>query len=313
MAATMIASLGIENHLPGTTFGPRLLDDHDFLLVFSGSARWICDGVIHTLAAGDLLLARPGMRDQLHWDRQVPTRVMYLHFTPAAQGDLPPPAAWPLLRSLPGHDVVRPLLLHIAWLWEERPAGWRRRAGQALEVALAAFVSGQAATVAAAAPLSPVQEGLADLLARRWTLDAMPAVGLAELARAAGVSREHLCRTVRAGLGTSPMAVLRQLRVLRAASILGSVELPIAAIAAQCGFDDQLHFSRVFRQVWGVSPSAYRAGLVGGTVRPFTGHPAVNQLYHAVLDRLAVSERRQRQPLGMEPAVPIPQAGGRPS
>ena len=45
---------------------------------------------------------------------------------------------------------------------------------------------------------------------------------------------------------------------VRAKQLLQTTLLPIAVIAQQTGYDDQLYFSRVFRKRVGASPSEYR-------------------------------------------------------
>ena len=53
--------------------------------------------------------------------------------------------------------------------------------------------------------------------------------------------------------------VLRQ-RALRAAALLASTDLPLAVLAAQCGFAHQAHMGRVMKQLLGRTPGAIRAG-----------------------------------------------------
>ncbi|MFC8078044.1 helix-turn-helix transcriptional regulator [Streptomyces sp. NPDC057307] len=77
-------------------------------------------------------------------------------------------------------------------------------------------------------------------------------------ARAAGVSESTLCRIWRRQLGVSPVEGLERLRLARAEPLLWLSNLPRQAIAVQCGFADAYHFSRRFRAVHGVSPSAFR-------------------------------------------------------
>ena len=45
----------------------------------------------------------------------------------------------------------------------------------------------------------------------------------------------------------------------RAAQLLKETRLSIGEIAAQVSYDNQLHFSRAFKNVHGVSPREYRA------------------------------------------------------
>jgi len=89
-------------------------------------------------------------------------------------------------------------------------------------------------------------------LEERW---AEP-VALAELADVAGLSRFELARTFRAQVGLPPHAFQLDLRVARARALLAAGE-PAAAVAAQCGFYDQAHLTRVFKQAVGVPPARY--------------------------------------------------------
>ncbi|WP_215453724.1 helix-turn-helix domain-containing protein [Streptomyces sp. ATCC 21386] len=62
-------------------------------------------------------------------------------------------------------------------------------------------------------------------------------------------------------LGHSPMRALSQARLLHAARLLEVTELPVERVAAASGFGSPFHFSRVFRQRYGVPPGEYRQGL----------------------------------------------------
>ncbi|WP_189880154.1 helix-turn-helix domain-containing protein [Streptomyces bluensis] len=65
-------------------------------------------------------------------------------------------------------------------------------------------------------------------------------------------------------LGRSPMRALLDARLLHAARLLEATDLPVERVAAASGFTSPFHFSRVFRQRYGVPPGAYRSGLRGG-------------------------------------------------
>lgn len=80
-------------------------------------------------------------------------------------------------------------------------------------------------------------------------------VSLAELARIAGLSKFHLLRVFRQQFGLTPHAYQLQQRILRAKQLLRA--LPIADVAAQCGFADQSHLHRVFRSLVGTTPGRY--------------------------------------------------------
>ena len=58
--------------------------------------------------------------------------------------------------------------------------------------------------------------------------------------------------------GMSPQEYLIEIRMRRASDLLGRSNDPIQSIAAECGYDDALAFSKVFKSKFGVNPSEYR-------------------------------------------------------
>jgi len=81
-------------------------------------------------------------------------------------------------------------------------------------------------------------------------------VRLAELSTVAGLSRFELVRRFRGQMGLTPHAFQTNLRIERARALLAAGEPP-AAVAAGCGFADQPHLTRVFRQAVGITPGRY--------------------------------------------------------
>ena len=83
-------------------------------------------------------------------------------------------------------------------------------------------------------------------------------VRLGELASAVATHPAHLARAFRARHGVSVGEYGRRLRVARAARELARGDSPLAVIAAECGFADQGHFTRLFRRYVGTTPAQYR-------------------------------------------------------
>lgn len=98
-----------------------------------------------------------------------------------------------------------------------------------------------------------------DLLHARFQEDP----GMAEVAAAAGVHPTHLARTFQQFYGCTMGEYLRRLRVEFARKELAATERSLSEIALSAGFADQAHFSRVFRQLTGVTPGAFRRAAAG--------------------------------------------------
>ncbi len=104
-----------------------------------------------------------------------------------------------------------------------------------------------------APPAAPGLRRARDLLEASLLED----IGIAALAREAGISRFHLARGFRRLYGLSPSEYRRQQRLREARRrIVAGASLADAALAS--GFTDQAHFTRQFKAAYGVTPGRWR-------------------------------------------------------
>ena len=82
--------------------------------------------------------------------------------------------------------------------------------------------------------------------------------GVPRLLELAGVSAARLSRAMRSAYGVTPTAFVADLRLEHAASLLAATNLPVAAIAARCGFTSQSYFTRCFTTAHALIPSEFR-------------------------------------------------------
>jgi AraC family transcriptional regulator len=71
-------------------------------------------------------------------------------------------------------------------------------------------------------------------------------------------SEAHFSRYFKQTFGESPYSFVVRRRVELAAQYMLSTDAPLSDIALQCGFHDQAHLCRHFRQVAGQTPAAWR-------------------------------------------------------
>jgi AraC-like DNA-binding protein len=83
-------------------------------------------------------------------------------------------------------------------------------------------------------------------------------ISLAELAGLIGTSRSYFGRAFRVSTGRPPHRWLMINRLERAREYLLTPQITIAQIAQLTGFTHQAHLTRVFRQVIGTTPGAWR-------------------------------------------------------
>ncbi len=83
-------------------------------------------------------------------------------------------------------------------------------------------------------------------------------IRLEELASLTGLSQSHFSHSFKASTGIAPHDWQMRARLERAKSMLLRSDQPLTAIAAESGFADHAHFSRVFRRYMGATPSRWR-------------------------------------------------------
>lgn len=238
---------------PGGTFGPRTQRDYQLVVLHSGSLRLELDGDEFDFAPNQAFLLLPGGRE---FFRFAPDRTT-THSWVAARASLPmqglgrmkgqPPPCIPL-----STDLARLVDEAIAW-YKDASAPADRIAKATTYAALELFFH-EAGLLAAEQPWpEPVQRARAFARAH---LDSP--LELADLAGAAAVSAEYLCRLFSQACRQSPMQFVWSERTEHGLRLLRSTGLPIALVAERCGFTSTHHFSRRVKQATGLSPSAYR-------------------------------------------------------
>lgn len=101
------------------------------------------------------------------------------------------------------------------------------------------------------AAVHTVQDHIAQNLSDRHRLD--------DLAALVHLSPRGLTRAFAAATGVTPLAYQQRLRLAMAGDLLAETSLPLSAIAARTGFRDPRHLRRLYREHYGVPPSASRA------------------------------------------------------
>lgn len=100
-------------------------------------------------------------------------------------------------------------------------------------------------------------EQLARLIAERY---AEP-LRVGELAHAVGLHPHYAMQLFRKAFGMSLLEYIAQHRIAHAQRLLITTDVPIAAIALDCGFGSASQFYAVFRRICGVAPGTYRSAL----------------------------------------------------
>ena len=92
----------------------------------------------------------------------------------------------------------------------------------------------------------------------------LPESKIAELCQ---MSPSRFCREFKSAYGVTYVEYVARYRVIQAKKLLNNPAMSIADAAAAVGFTDPSYFTRVFRKLTGLSPSAYRGCQTAATLQ----------------------------------------------
>jgi len=227
-------------------------------LVVGGSFRYRADTGRALLYPGAFLLGNEGACFVCGHEHGVGDRCLAFHFAPDFFAEIAataagssryrfPAAMLPANRSLPLPRVEAGTRARRGMAMEE----WVIRLGEAVLAILAGGGGG------IAEPSSRDRRRISDAI-RHIEENSQGKLDLAGLSRIARMSRYHFLRTFRGALGLTPYQFVLSLRMRRAAVRLCAGTEPISEIAFDAGFGDLSTFNHRFREIFGMSPGAYR-------------------------------------------------------
>lgn len=252
LGALAVCNTGVQRCESGYSWGPGVRDHYLIHYVIAGKGRYRVEERWFELSGGDLFLACPDQSVFYQADAEQPWEYCWVGFrgTEAKllldQTGLGPRA--PVLTGA-GADVYKQMMR----IYESRGSLPHQAAFMtgALYQLLAALMRDRRA---------PALRSEGDCVCRACDFIAnnlsMP-ISVEDVAAHVGLSRSRLYRLFMAELGLSPVQVLTQVRIRQACVLLRRGGLSVKAVAASVGFDNQLYFSRRFREIMGVPPVQY--------------------------------------------------------
>lgn len=262
----VLPQVRIAHRRPHLAHIPRLLADHELILVCAGRGELRCDDGAWPLGPGSVI-AIPPFHPFAIAEFEGPGEHLALHFDLAP--GLPDAGSAPerrrayevevrgvptLPRTHPGDaDLERWFTTALRSFDLGTPSG-RWEAG----LACARILGRLWATPPAVHDPAVAAACAAARAALGQTFD------VADLAQAADLSPSRLRARFLAATGLSPRNWLAGLRIDQARRLLAETDDTLATIATACGFADAYHLSHAFTRCTGESPSAFRTAVAAG-------------------------------------------------
>jgi AraC-like DNA-binding protein len=83
-------------------------------------------------------------------------------------------------------------------------------------------------------------------------------ISIEDIANNIGLNRSYFGKLFKRETGKTPQSFLLNYRMIKACEYLKRTEMHIADISQAVGYENQLHFSRAFKNVYGLSPMQWR-------------------------------------------------------
>jgi AraC family transcriptional regulator len=214
------------------------------------------------LHPGALLFGNHGACFACGHDHSRGDRCISFNFAPDAFAEIAASAAgssrfaFPAAMA-PAHKASTPILVAAEAIGGDAEPLRVEETAMRLAETVVATISGHAASTA---PVSALEHRrIADVL-RHIEDHAADPLDLDALAGVARLSKYHFLRVFRRAIGMTPYQFLLNVRMRRAAVRLARPSETILRIAFDVGFGDLSTFNKSFREIFGMSPSAFRGG-----------------------------------------------------
>ena len=256
--AVSLDFFGYEHCLPRHSYGPSARRNYVIHVVIDGKGIMDYGGKRWTIRKGEMFILFPGEVTTYYADREDPWYYCWFGFQGSSARKIVESigftAQTPVLSFAHGDRVekrIKDMLSSVSLTLD----GQLHRNAEMLEI-LSEMIRGRAEQGGSDSGLTAFS--YSEYAVRYINNHFSEKIKIQELARHIGISRSYLVKLVRQETGMSPQEYLITVRMRRAADLLSRSNDPIFAIASECGYDDALAFSRVFKSKFGQNPSDYR-------------------------------------------------------
>jgi len=254
-AGLAVCDCGMEECLPGHSFGPAKRSYYLIHYVVNGKGIFQSGDETYYLTAGDLFLIRPGEATFYQADAQDPWNYYWVGFIGSEADAMVSSAGFessPVVHAGTDH-LLKKYMSEMCFLTPSARARDCAVLGY-LYLIFSCLIEQNAqdgewsrARHAAEKAAAFIHENYADN------------ISVSSIARHLGLERSYLYRVFKAHMKTSPMEYLTHVRLLNACIALRDTDMRICEVAYAVGFRDLPHFSKIFKKKYLTSPSQYRA------------------------------------------------------
>ena len=224
----------------------------------SGSRHQLLNGSVLDNVPGDVMLFAPLVMHHSYSDKDAPFSRVVIYFTPEMIED---PALLSAASSGSGRYRPDPHMLHwirraIFEMLEEKDNGADSYHNACLKSLLNLLLV-RVLRLHQVTPPVLSRNSMQHIIAYIHTNYAS-SLSLPALAEHFYISEYYMCREFRKVTGQTIVQYIQRTRIMNAQRLFMETDLNVTQVSEQTGFASLTHFNRVFQQIAGVTPSAYR-------------------------------------------------------
>lgn len=249
---------GYEHCLPRHSYGPRVRLNYVIHVVIDGKGMLDCGGKRWMIRKGQMFILFPGEITTYYADKEDPWYYCWFGFQGSSAAKIVESIGFtpqtPVLSFGDGESVEKKIIEMLGSV-SLTLDGQLHRNAEMMDI-LSKMIRERAKQ--AGSDSGEAGFSYSEYAVRYINNHFNEKIRIQELAKHIGISRSYLVKLVRQETGMSPQEYLIAVRMRRAADLLTGSNDPIRLIAAECGYEDALAFSKVFKSNFGQNPSDYR-------------------------------------------------------
>ncbi|WP_058300818.1 AraC family transcriptional regulator [Gorillibacterium timonense] len=255
---------GSERCSPGASWGPAVKDHYKIFYIHSGQGVFRCLGEVYPLTAGQGFLVCPGVVFSYEADEANPWVQSWVAFhgtyTEAYLALAGLSAANPVFNA--GTDTQLPSCFRQVRDADYPGESRELRITSAFFQLMATLLDEASGERSGSRPPESRRKIYAARAMEYVDVNYSRGVTVEELAADLGLSRKYLSRLFKDETGISPQQYLLKYRLDKASELLRGTALSVKEVSFSVGYKDPLLFSRMFKQLFGLSPRQYRESFV---------------------------------------------------
>lgn len=257
------ATSGTVVYGPGGTYGPRIQQDLQLVLMHTGSMLVNIDEERHTVQSGNVALLKPGRNEHFFFDEKRETWHRWIAVGVETMDSACLKQLDELPFSIPLSDKMNSLTDIIYSLLNSGGSPDEEIMKSLGRSAILLYIA-ECERLNANETKHPAVLLAKEMIHKQFSQD----LSLENIARAVQKTPEHLIRLFRRDEGMSPIQYLWLYRVKQGLALIRSTGLHIGEIAEQAGFKTSYHFARTIRRHTGKTPSDIRKESYNTVIKP---------------------------------------------